>query len=250
MQISENDTRFLEELAINALPALRTILYDGWLLRFADRYTGRANSVQPLYPGYLPLHEKISHCEEKYRAAGTKPNFKMTHAALPSGLDEELDARGYTVFSPVSVQTAPIPSITRIADGVKLEEHATDQWMDAFIRLKRLVSPHDVTFRRLLAITPPPTGFASRIEEGEIVAVGLGVVERGWVGLYDMVVAEEHRRRGHATGILQSLLAWARTHGAANAYLQVTKGNDAAHALYANSGFREAHKYWYRVKQP
>lgn len=40
-----------EELQMNALPSLQTILYDGWVLRFAKGYTNRANSVNPIYEG-------------------------------------------------------------------------------------------------------------------------------------------------------------------------------------------------------
>ncbi len=37
--------RFLEELSMNALPSLQTILFDGWVIRFANGYFNRANSM-------------------------------------------------------------------------------------------------------------------------------------------------------------------------------------------------------------
>ena len=40
--------RTLEELSMNALPALQTMLYGGWVLRFANGYTRRANSINPI----------------------------------------------------------------------------------------------------------------------------------------------------------------------------------------------------------
>ena len=39
--------RRLEEVAMNAWPALQQMLFDGWIVRFAQGYTKRANSVHP-----------------------------------------------------------------------------------------------------------------------------------------------------------------------------------------------------------
>lgn len=60
--------RYLEELAINAWPALETKLYDGWVLRFADGFTKRANSISPIYDFSLPLQTKLNFCEKEYRS--------------------------------------------------------------------------------------------------------------------------------------------------------------------------------------
>ena len=38
----------IEELSMNALPAMQTQIYDGWVIRFADGYTKRANSINPI----------------------------------------------------------------------------------------------------------------------------------------------------------------------------------------------------------
>ena len=96
--------RLQEELPINAWPSLQTLLYDGWALRFANGYTKRANSVNPLYHSGTDVTEKIETCERLYRGKGLKVVFKMTPASQPEDLDSILAAQGYQVDSPTSVQ--------------------------------------------------------------------------------------------------------------------------------------------------
>ena len=76
--------RSIEELSLNAWPALNTAFYDGWVLRFAEGYTRRANSINPLYPSTLDPIEKIRVCEEIYAARGQDIVFKLTPACEPA----------------------------------------------------------------------------------------------------------------------------------------------------------------------
>src|SRR5580693_6740913 len=83
----------LEELSINAWPSLQTLVYDGWVLRFADGYTKRANSSNPLYEGVLDVDEKIDACEKLYSGRRLDTVFKLTTASHPADLDRILSAR-------------------------------------------------------------------------------------------------------------------------------------------------------------
>jgi len=58
----------IEELSLNAWAALQTMVYDGWIIRFAEGYTKRANSVNPLYTSSIPIEEKLHYCENLYRS--------------------------------------------------------------------------------------------------------------------------------------------------------------------------------------
>lgn len=49
MNNQKNEILRFEELALNALPAILTEFYDGWILRYSNGYTFRGNSINPLY---------------------------------------------------------------------------------------------------------------------------------------------------------------------------------------------------------
>lgn len=176
---------FLEELSANALPALQTMLFDGWLLRFADGYTGRANSVWPLYAGTHPLAEKLAHADALYRARGITPAFKLTTAAQPSGLDEALAAHGYEHAKETIVQTLTL-SETLEPHGF-IASQFTENWLTAFAHLSGLAPHHQPLLRRMLSNLVPAAGFALIKKDGQAAACGLGVMQAGYIGLFDVV---------------------------------------------------------------
>ena len=63
--------------------------------------------------------------------------------------------------------------------------------------------------------------------------------ERSEIYIYDLAVAETHRRRGIATALIDALRPIARTHGAWVIFVQADRGDDPAIALYTRLGTRE-----------
>jgi ribosomal protein S18 acetylase RimI-like enzyme len=241
--------RLLEELSLSALPALETTFLDGWVLRLSDNYTRRANSINPLYPGARPLAENLRDAEDIYRRHGQRVVFKLTPASLPEGLDQALDEQGYAREAPTSVQTLDLAGQLAPALGrTTLEERLSTDWLTAVFKLNAVPERHQPTMQQMLMRVAPRTCFASLSVDGQVVSVGLGVLQSGWLGLYDIVTQTEHRGQGHARQLINDLLAWARPQGATSAYLQVMKNNAAALRLYERMGFKEQYEYWYRVK--
>ena len=74
--------RTIESLSFKALPALESRYYDGWLLRYAEGYTRRANSVNPVYASTDDIDLKISQCELVYAQKKRPTIFKMTEEKL------------------------------------------------------------------------------------------------------------------------------------------------------------------------
>ncbi len=240
--------RRLEELGLNALPPLHTLLYDGWVLRFADGYTGRANSVSPLYPSSGDIATKVPRCEQHYWGRGLRPAFRLTAVADPD-LDQFLAQRGYTrSAAEVSILTRDVESWSSGgAEDVELWAGTVPgEWLSGLAGLHPRVEQHLPTVRRVLERLAPEAAFALVRAEGRVVATGRAVLEDRHVGLFDLVTDAARRRQGLATRITGRLLAWAQERGARYSYLQVAGDNAPAWTLYARLGFGEAYRYWYR----
>lgn len=57
--------------------------------------------------------------------------------------------------------------------------------------------------------------------------------------IYDLAVLDAHRRRGHATAMIDALRALARQRGIGVIYVQADYGDEPAVALYTKLGVRE-----------
>ena len=63
--------------------------------------------------------------------------------------------------------------------------------------------------------------------------------ERSEIYIYDLAVAEAHRRRGVATALIEELRKIAAAHGAYVIFVQADHGDEPAIALYTKLGIRE-----------
>jgi len=85
-----------------------------------------------------------------------------------------------------------------------------------------------------------------KLEKEIFVGCGYGVIENGFIGLFDIIVKEEFRGKGYGKEIVEAILAKANETGIKKAYLAVVNNNEIAKKLYGNIGFKEIYKYWYR----
>jgi N-acetylglutamate synthase len=242
--------RMLEEISFNAHPAFHTLHYDGWLLRFANGYTKRANSVNPIYPSTLPLADKIAYCEQVYAEQELPTIFKLTDATQPAELDETLSTYGYKRASLVSVQVLNLSRVdkTPTFTDVWVDTAFKGEWLLTLARLRETDEEHIPNVALMVASIIPQTCFMTLHLGREAIATGVGVLERGWLGLFEVVVAREFRRQGLGRQLMLHMIAWGKRNGAQMAYLQVETSNVPALNLYHGLGFREAYRYWYRMR--
>lgn len=240
----------IEEASLNAWPALQQLVYDGWLLRFTKGYTQRANSVSPLYSGWIDeVADKVKHCEQLYSRFQLPTIFKITPFVEPIDLDEMLAWMDYRRQSPTSVQVLDLTAFDFQADpSVQRWSSPTAAWLTEFTRLDRRAAANQATLSAILNNIVSPACFSLLSHQGQPAACGLAVQESHFVGLFDIVTDPTQRRQGLSARLVTDLLHWAKQQAATMAYLQVMLDNEPALRLYEKLGFKEMYQYWYRVK--
>lgn len=240
---------------------------QGWRLRAAEGFTGRANSVLPLGDPGVPLARAVDVAERWYAERGLPARFAVPwpldaprldrgcdNGARDGELDRELRGRGYLLDTPTLVLTASLREVASssarrvlpAADRLSLDVCGApdDGWLGVY-RYRGQELPEVAT--RLL-VSAPAQAFVS-VRDGErTVAVGRGASSRGWTGITAMEVAASHRRRGLARRVVAALVEWGLECGDRSAYLQVAEANTAARRLYESAGFGPHHGYHYRLR--
>ncbi|MEO3945435.1 GNAT family N-acetyltransferase [Gorillibacterium sp. CAU 1737] len=242
-----------ERLAAVTWPALSTTRLGGWELRTAAGYSMRANSVLPAGQPGCSLTEAILHCEEHYERLGLAPTvFKLTEASEPPELDDALNERGYRRAEEVMVMRSMLPlqapPETREGDRA-VEFLPMEPWLAEFLRLNPGRKRHEKTMAQLLSRKEEMRLFACLMGDEAVVAMGMAVLAENAAGIYNIVTAPAHRRKGYAEQLMRGLLEEARMRGAESAFLQVLAENEGAVSLYAKLGFHEAYRQWYRVQE-
>ena len=257
--------RFFERIAANGHVPLETMDYDGWELRFAEGYTGRANSVLPLGPSQIAVEDKVAVCEEHYHSRGLPASFKLTGRDME--LDRFLEAQGYAKLTPTDVMTlelaakedatakpgaSPESCGTSSADTAEcvFTDEQTEEWLAAYFAHEGITDARKRgIFRAMLAKVAVDTVYCALVRDGRIDAVASAAIEQGYALIHNVVVAPECRGRGLGRKLCAALIGKVAERGAKTAYLQVVQTNDIAKKLYRTLGFERVYTYWYRREQ-
>ncbi len=257
--MKKSDIKIIEDLSLNAWPSHQMQLYDGWILRFSYFYTHRTNCVEQFGISLLPLEEKVSYCEDIYRRWKTPCIFKITPLNEPA-LEPFLEERSYEkqnvthvmclAFSESSSETGSETSFTTIREGdMTIRNRIPDEWIDALFAIKgNATVTHLKIVPSMYAAIPKDVRCVYIRRNETIVATGLGILDRDYIGIYAINVKPKYRRQGMARRICETLLREGAKAGARRAYLQVLADNQPAIDLYESLGFSQEYTYWFRVK--
>jgi ribosomal protein S18 acetylase RimI-like enzyme len=237
----------LETRMMNAWPAIHTQMVDQWIVRLANGYSGRANSASALVPAARFSDGALAHIEGLFEAARIRPLVRITPLADAS-VDAALTAAGWRLDNESLVMVAPLDGKAVVDPRATLAPRVSQAWALANAASYGGVKANAEHLYAIVSRIRPAAIFATLTEDGQEAAWGIGVTERGFVALQDLVVHPAMRGRGLGRRLTTTLMAAGRNAGATRAYLQVSEENAVARALYEQLGFVEAYQYTQRVR--
>jgi ribosomal protein S18 acetylase RimI-like enzyme len=238
----------IEELSMNAWPCLKTNIYNGCIIRFANGYTKRANSANPLYYKMENLVDLIEKCEELYELQKLPAVFKILDSDDYFMLDKLLETKGYSKIDITQVMKLDVRKCNSNKEyDTIIEYDFSENWLKAFMNMNKVGNNAETAIKMLNNIVCQKY-VASYIDNGKIAACGYGAVEDNHIGFFDIVVDENYRGKGYGRKIMEGLINRAKESNIENGYLQVVAANKVALNLYNSLGFVQEYNYWYRKK--
>lgn len=246
----------VENAARCAWPALEEKEMPFGVLRYSRGTDRRSNSLS-LYPHAKFEAGKLIGAAEKF--FHERESVPIVRVVQPSGIanvaihamDSILELRGYEKQAPTLCMLLDLASAVEVrasSENATIESVDLESWLQAWYALTgRDLTNIDVHKALLGKSSSSHLFLLKQTIEGTLVSSGMAVYGKQSMGLFGISTASEHRNKGHALGILDSLLCWGLGQGARFAYLQVEESNEAAVNLYQKLGFRKSYSYWYRV---
>ncbi|MFD4325399.1 GNAT family N-acetyltransferase [Nocardioides sp. NPDC058538] len=173
----------------------------------------RPNSALAIGDPGIGLGVAIDKVENYYRSRHKRPRVKIE---VGSTVEEAVVARGWVEDVTVGFHLAGLAATRRLLPPPVEDARVEVQANDAQVLIT--------------------LGDTARI---------MGTMERDWLAIHDLEVAEPHRRQGLATKALATLLEWGAERGARAAWLHVETNNAPGIALYEGLGFTEHHRCRY-----
>lgn len=244
-------SRELLERAARATPAAVEDRGSGWWIRYTDGnawWSGAVLAHDASDDGHL--RERVEAAEHFYAERDAAARFQVCPGCPPE-LDRLLSDRGYRWDAPISLQTMDLPESLEARStpglGVRVNSRLDPGWLAV---LAKTGGPRTVVEKetRLLGRVALRSAYVTVLAGDEPVAIGRGVADDGWTGVFGMATAPKARRRGAARLVLSAIAHWARKQDTPQLYLQVELSNTAARQLYAAAGFNQFATYHYRVR--
>ena len=235
----------IERHSARSWPALYVTQHHGWELRLSPALASRrVNSLNAVTPeaGRFPsvLADAASLCAKR----GVKFHIRVLPLA-GNEASEHLESLGISGAAETTVKSVSLDREFPVDPRVTIATSMTDEWLDTYLAAEWHADGEREVIKAALVSVQMPQAFAIAYDGGIPCAVGRGVVENGWLGIYQIATLPDARRRGFGNGVMTALLKWGKSLTAQNAYLQVVSANGPARALYNALGFQPLYTYDY-----
>ena len=251
-----NQVKKFQEIFLNSWPAKDYYFINGWILRFNDGITDRANSVIPLSYWGTDVNNDIDEVERIYEKVDLIPSFMMFDYCKPKNLKSLLIEREYSLVSPTKVMIAR-PKDLKFSKLDKIYNyHFFDFRSAAFSKfIPRYTQWSDDDQKIIKEINEriiiPEKKYIIVKSNGMVIASIMAVlVKSKYLYIADVLVHPNFRQKKIATTMLYKLLKeWANKKETQYLWLQVEESNRIAQKMYQNLGMTSLFKYSYFKKR-
>lgn len=234
----------IEAAAAVAWPPKESLTLGSWELSAGDGFSRRRNSAVPAGPLPENLERRFSDVGEWYRVRGLPTLYRIT-PLCDTAVDDVLADRGLVLEAPTLVMSRSLVA-TDLVEGVAESPVVTDTWVETELAALGIDRSSIGPWLATIAAVPSPASFVVPVDGGESAGAGFGVVVDALLGVFEIVVRPEYRRRGHARRLMAALHQFGTREGAQRAFLQVLEDDEPAIDLYRSLGYEVSHRYWYR----
>lgn len=252
---SIEQVKTIQEIFLNSWPAKGYFFLNGWILRFNDGITDRANAVIPLNYTGNNVDDDIDEVERIYEKMNLNPSFMIHDYHEPNNLKTSLISRGYHIITPTKVMISTIQDLTFPTIENKYDYNFYDKRekeFSKFITDFTHWSEHEQEIITILTnrIVIPDKTFEIVRSNGLVIASMMGVLVRNkYLYIADVLVHPNYRRKSIASTMLYRLLQeWAYNKGVKMVWLQVEEENENAFNLYKKLGMNLIFDYAYFKK--
>jgi N-acetylglutamate synthase len=237
------EVRACEQRIVNCWPAPSTLMIEGFAVRFAQGYSGRANSASAMEPRAKLDGANIAAIEQLYHEAGLPPTFRDT-PLMSRATRQRLNARGYVLKDASFGMIADLKGaeFARRAD-VEIAREAGPEWLEGVSRFQTPDKRSPDKLGAIIGAIRVPAFFATVRQGSRAVGFGYIAVDRGYAEIASVMLDPAARGQGIGRGMVETLLAEAQAAGAEKGFLQVDATNRIAKALYQKLGYRDLYYY-------
>jgi GNAT superfamily N-acetyltransferase len=234
----------LELACSDAWPPLELHHLGEWRLRWADGFTGRANSALAIGDPGMPIADALRAVCDFAHSQGIPPAVQAVNG---SRAEAEILAEGWqeNVEHEAGYEVSVLVGVASPAKRGPFTASVRDTPTPAWWELSAGTIEPTPAQRHVLATGEIGYGVA---ESGDVTAGAVRVAIVGQVAhISRLAVRPDFRRRGLAAELMFAASSWAKERGATQEVLQVSVSNAPALALYRELGFTEHHRYRYWV---